>query len=79
MAFDEIHLAKATDDNSETTVTDMETHYEALILLNKFGKYTDASGNNYLFFELDLDVSNLDLGLTIGNYVAYTDGDPAAN
>ena len=34
------------------------------------------SGNNYLFFELDLDVSNLDLGLTIGNYVAYTDGDP---
>ncbi|MDX9803191.1 MAG: hypothetical protein RBS96_04100 [Dehalococcoidales bacterium] len=70
MAFDEIHLAKATDNNTETTVTDMETHYEALILLNKFGKYTDSSGN-YLFFELDLGVSNLDLGLTIGNYVAY--------
>ena len=54
MAFDEIHLAKATDDNSETTVTDMETHYEALILLNKFGKYTDSSGNNYLFLNLTL-------------------------
>lgn len=79
MAFDEIHLANATDDNTKTTVSAMETHYEALILLNKFGKHTDASGNNYLFFELDLDVSNLDLGFTIGNYVAYTDGDPAAN
>ena len=71
MAFDEIHLATATDNNTKTTVSEMETHYEALILLNKFGKHTDSSGNNYLFFELDLDVSNLDLGLTIGNYVAY--------
>ena len=76
MAFDEIHLAKvpAIEENPKTTVSAMETHYEALILLNKFGKYTDSSGNNYLFFELDLGVSNLDLGLTIGNYVTYTSG-----
>ena len=77
MAFDEIHFAKAegtSNSNDALEVKSIETHHEALILLNKFGLFTNSSGVNYLFFELDLNVSNLDLGITVGNYARFNSG-----
>lgn len=71
MAFDELHLANASSAHANDTLVtgSIETHHEALILLNKFGLLTQGS-DKYLFFELDLDVSNIDMGFTIENYVA---------
>lgn len=83
MAFDEISFglgAKSTGVSDDTLVKGtIETYNEALILINKCGIWT-ATGNTagtngtWLFFELDLNVSNLSLTATMQSYVAYNNG-----
>ena len=83
MAFDEISFglgAGSTSNSNDTLVKGtIESYNEVLILINKCGIWTatgDTSATNgtWLFFELDIDVSNLTLTGTFQNYVAFNNG-----
>ena len=79
MAFDEIHLATGTElglaataDAGTLTKGTIETFYEAMILINKCGYFNVGTTSAYLFFELDIDVSNISPASVVENYLANT-------